>query len=98
MIYFVLLFATASYFKIIHWADKMAQWIKVFALRLRDLSLVPRTHLKVKGEKRLHEAVLWPPHRYPHYKHTHGNTWNNIQSTQSIVSVAESTVCGSATL
>lgn len=67
-------FATASYFKIIHRADKMAQWIKVFALRLRDLSLVHRTQWKEKGENWLHKAVLWPPHVCPHGKHTHDNT------------------------
>lgn len=40
----------------------MAQWVKRLALRLDNLILVPRPHMKVEGESWLHRIVIWPLH------------------------------------
>jgi hypothetical protein len=39
------------------WVDEMSQGVKVFATKLDNLSLIPRTHI-MEGENRLLQVVL----------------------------------------
>lgn len=54
---------------------EMAQQVKSSQCKPKDLSLIPKTHIKVRGEHQLHRVVLWPPLQHLHPQICPTPTW-----------------------